>query len=54
MAEVLSIFPSTMDQLQTTHSWEFLGFNPQENDIGRQYENDVIVGILDSGKKQCF
>ncbi|KAK9912826.1 hypothetical protein M0R45_036666 [Rubus argutus] len=48
MKEVVSVFPSTTFQLQTTRSWEFMGFNEK---IRRNptIESDVIIGILDSG-----
>ncbi|CAI0540247.1 unnamed protein product [Linum tenue] len=47
---VVSVFPSKKLQLQTTRSWDFLGFpqpttmkNP--SDVG----SDVVVGVIDSG-----
>ncbi|XP_061998862.1 subtilisin-like protease SBT4.3 [Rosa rugosa] len=48
MKEVVSVFPSTTFQLQTTRSWEFMGFN--EKIRGNAIvESDVIIGVLDTG-----
>ncbi|PRQ55326.1 putative cucumisin [Rosa chinensis] len=48
MIEVVSVFPSTTFQLQTTRSWDFLCFNEkiQRND---SVESDIIIGVIDSG-----
>ncbi|KAM5583483.1 subtilisin-like protease SBT4.6 [Rosa sericea] len=48
MKEVVSVFPSRTLQLQTTRSWDFMGFNEE---IGRNatVESDIIVGVIDSG-----
>ncbi|KAL6200260.1 hypothetical protein ACLB2K_030042 [Fragaria x ananassa] len=48
MKEVVSVFPSRTLQLQTTRSWDFMGFSEK---IGRNstVESDIIVGVIDSG-----
>ncbi|KAL6204524.1 hypothetical protein ACLB2K_021791 [Fragaria x ananassa] len=48
MKEVVSVFPSRTLQLQTTRSWDFMGFSER---IGRNstVESDIIVGVIDSG-----
>ncbi|WJZ88977.1 hypothetical protein VitviT2T_008228 [Vitis vinifera] len=45
---VVSVFPSTTLRLQTTRSWDFLGFSET---IKRQpvVESNIIVGVIDSG-----
>lgn len=44
---VVSVFPSTKKQLQTTKSWDFIGF--PINVERRNAESDIIIGVLDSG-----
>ncbi|KAI3467392.1 hypothetical protein Pfo_024055 [Paulownia fortunei] len=46
--EVVSIFPSTTFQLQTTRSWDFMGLaeNVHRNPT---VESDTIIGVIDSG-----
>jgi hypothetical protein len=45
MDGVVSVFPIEQKKLQTTRSWDFLGF-PQQ--VPRR-PIDIIVGVLDSG-----
>ncbi|KAL6275760.1 hypothetical protein ACE6H2_019361 [Prunus campanulata] len=48
MKEVVSVFPSRPLQLQTTRSWDFMGFNEKvKRNAG--VESDIIVGVIDSG-----
>ncbi|ONI00107.1 hypothetical protein PRUPE_6G067600 [Prunus persica] len=48
MKEVVSVFPSRPLQLQTTRSWDFMGFNEKvKRNAG--VEGDIIVGVIDSG-----
>ncbi|XP_075496813.1 subtilisin-like protease SBT4.13 [Primulina tabacum] len=46
--EVVSIFPSTTLQPQTTRSWDFMGLpeNVHRNPI---VESDTIIGVIDTG-----
>ncbi|KAJ6895542.1 hypothetical protein NC651_021911 [Populus alba x Populus x berolinensis] len=46
--EVVSIFPSTTLQLQTTRSWDFMGFNVTASGK-RGTHSDIIVGVIDTG-----
>ncbi|XP_050126190.1 subtilisin-like protease SBT4.6 [Malus sylvestris] len=48
MKEVVSVFPSTSYKLQTTRSWEFLGFN-EKLKRNPTVESNVIVGVIDTG-----
>ncbi|XP_062188898.1 subtilisin-like protease SBT4.9 [Phragmites australis] len=46
---VLSIHEKVVYRPQTTRSWDFLGL-PQQNDPTRlPFENDVIIGMIDTG-----
>ncbi|KAI3960999.1 hypothetical protein MKW92_048139 [Papaver armeniacum] len=47
---VISVFESKINQLHTTHSWDFLGVDdvPQSN-ANIESKSDVIVGVIDSG-----
>jgi len=47
MDGVVSVFPSEQKKLQTTRSWDFLGF-PQQVPR-RPLESDIIIGVLDTG-----
>ncbi|RDY10976.1 hypothetical protein CR513_04423, partial [Mucuna pruriens] len=47
MNNVISVFPNTKNRLQTTRSWNFIGF-PQNVERATT-ESDIIVGVLDSG-----
>ncbi|KAK4479772.1 hypothetical protein RD792_015307 [Penstemon davidsonii] len=46
--EVVSIFPSKTFQLQTTRSWDFMGF-PENVQRNPTVESDTIIGVIDSG-----
>ncbi|KAM1363542.1 hypothetical protein PS1_028769 [Malus domestica] len=48
MKEVVSVFLSTTYKLQTTRSWEFLGFN-EKLKRNPTVESNVIVGVIDTG-----
>ncbi|RLM87421.1 hypothetical protein C2845_PM04G06540 [Panicum miliaceum] len=49
MDGVLSIHEKVVYRPQTTRSWDFLGV-PQHNDATRlKFENDVIIGMVDTG-----
>lgn len=48
MDGVVSVFPSTIHELHTTRSWDFVGFPETVKRITNK-ESDVIVGILDTG-----
>ncbi|KAJ4826339.1 hypothetical protein Tsubulata_049923 [Turnera subulata] len=47
LPDVVSVFPDEALELETTGSWDFLGFpeDVQRNSL----ESDIIVGIIDSG-----
>ncbi|KAH9306227.1 hypothetical protein KI387_010631, partial [Taxus chinensis] len=47
----LAVIPSSISQLHTTHSPQFLGLNNQYNNLWprSRYGKDVIVGVVDSG-----
>jgi len=47
MDGVVSVFPSEHKKLQTTRSWDFLGFPQQVH--RRPIESDIIIGVLDTG-----
>ncbi|KAK4774380.1 hypothetical protein SAY86_009315 [Trapa natans] len=44
---VVSVFPNKKYSLQTTRSWDFLGFPEQVRRA--TMENDIIIGVLDTG-----
>ncbi len=47
MEEVVSVFPNEKYTLQTTRSWDFIGFAEQ---VERSHiETDIIIGALDTG-----
>ncbi|KAI3982820.1 hypothetical protein MKX01_010303 [Papaver californicum] len=48
MEGIVSVFPSERHQLQTTRSWNFIGF-PETAKRVHTIESDIIVGIIDSG-----
>jgi hypothetical protein len=53
--EVISIFRSRMLEIHTTRSWDFMGLslhiqNEQSAGMQLKYGDDIIVGILDTGK----
>lgn len=48
---VVSVFPNTIQKLQTTRSWDFLGLT---DDVGKtkrnpKVESNLIIGVLDTG-----
>ncbi|CAN1846623.1 Subtilisin-like protease SBT4.4 [Linum perenne] len=47
--DVVSVFPSTNLQLQTTRSWDFLGFHQPTMTLANNTGSDVIIGIIDTG-----
>ncbi|XP_012091179.1 cucumisin-like [Jatropha curcas] len=44
---VVSVFPSEVRTLDTTRSWDFLGFSQQVQRA--TLESDIIIGVFDSG-----
>ncbi|KAI3940230.1 hypothetical protein MKW98_027084 [Papaver atlanticum] len=47
---VISVFESKVNQLHTTHSWDFLGVDDYpQNNANIESKSDVIVGVIDSG-----
>ncbi|XVE79675.1 hypothetical protein DITRI_Ditri14bG0077200 [Diplodiscus trichospermus] len=48
MEGVVSVFPSKAYHLQTTRSWDFMGFNVTAK-RNKTAESDIIVGVIDSG-----
>ena len=48
MKGVVSVFPSKVYHLQTTRSWDFMGFNETVK-RNATVESNVIVGVIDSG-----
>ncbi|XP_019056354.1 PREDICTED: LOW QUALITY PROTEIN: subtilisin-like protease SBT4.5 [Tarenaya hassleriana] len=49
MEGVVSVFPSRKLQLQTTASWDFMGFKENKTKRVPNLESDIIVGVIDSG-----
>ncbi|TXG49893.1 hypothetical protein EZV62_025768 [Acer yangbiense] len=48
MEGVVSVFPSEMKQIQTTRSWDFMGFS--QHVVRRATsETNVIIGMIDTG-----
>ncbi|KAI9156805.1 hypothetical protein LWI28_012505 [Acer negundo] len=48
MEGVVSVFPSEMKQIQTTRSWDFMGFS--QHVVRRATsESNVIIGMIDTG-----
>ncbi|KAF7831004.1 cucumisin-like [Senna tora] len=47
MDGVVSVFPSQIHKMQTTRSWDFIGF-PQQVER-RSLESDIIIGVIDYG-----
>ena len=45
---MVSVFPSKFYHLQTTRSWDFMGFNETVK-RNATVESNVIVGVIDSG-----
>ncbi|XP_021910013.1 subtilisin-like protease SBT4.11 [Carica papaya] len=48
MDNVVAVFPSRSFQLQTTRSWDFLGFSTTTKRLP-ECESDLIVGVFDTG-----
>ncbi|KAK1562915.1 hypothetical protein Q3G72_018989 [Acer saccharum] len=48
MDGVISVFPSRTLHLQTTRSWDFMGFNESVS-RKRNIESNIIVGVFDTG-----
>lgn len=48
MDGVLSVLPNEKHQLQTTRSWDFIGF-PENAHREVKSESDIIIGVIDSG-----
>ncbi|KAJ4849462.1 hypothetical protein Tsubulata_045453 [Turnera subulata] len=46
---VVSVFPSTKLKLQTTRSWDFMGFRESSSKSPRRAASDIVVGVIDSG-----
>lgn len=44
---MVSVMPNKQRQLRTTRSWNFMNFPVKAN--GQPYENDIIIGMLDTG-----
>jgi hypothetical protein len=56
MRGVLSVFPSQKFHLQTTRSWNFLGF-PQSIKRDQTIDSNLVIGVIDSGiwlEFECF
>ncbi|KAM1157872.1 hypothetical protein ACFX14_028342 [Malus domestica] len=49
MKGVVSVFLSRSYQLQTTRSWDFIGFNEKIKRNSTVESSDVIIGVIDSG-----
>ncbi|KAK8618122.1 hypothetical protein V6N13_115993 [Hibiscus sabdariffa] len=47
MDGVVSVIPNHILKLHTTRSWDFLGLNLSQSQVGAQ--GDVIIGLLDTG-----
>ncbi|CAN6466424.1 unnamed protein product [Victoria cruziana] len=45
---VLTVFPNKYHKLDTTRSWDFIGFS-EGVERNQQLESDVIVGVIDTG-----
>ncbi|XP_058754025.1 subtilisin-like protease SBT4.3 [Vicia villosa] len=48
MNEVVSVFPSENFHIQTTRSWDFLGFS-QSIKRDKTIESELIIGVMDTG-----
>ncbi|KAI3960991.1 hypothetical protein MKW92_048131 [Papaver armeniacum] len=47
---IISVFESKINQLHTTHSWDFLGVDDvPQNNANIESKSDVIVGVIDTG-----
>lgn len=48
MEGVASVFPNLNYELQTTRSWDFIGFS-QQVERASTVESDIIIGMIDTG-----
>ncbi|KAI3955663.1 hypothetical protein MKW92_018491 [Papaver armeniacum] len=48
MEGIVSVFPSERHRLQTTRSWNFVGFSETAKRV-HTVESDIIIGVIDSG-----
>ncbi|KAJ4845586.1 hypothetical protein Tsubulata_033401 [Turnera subulata] len=46
---VVSVFPGTKLKLQTTRSWDFMGFSESLSQSPRMAASDIVVGVIDGG-----
>ena len=53
---VVSVFPNTIQKLQTTRSWDFLGLSDEIGKTKRnpKVESNLIIGVLDTGNYLQF
>lgn len=51
---VISVFENTRRKLLTTRSWDFLGMHEKLKKRNAIAESNIIVGVLDTGKRTCF
>ncbi|KAI4305937.1 hypothetical protein L6164_029263 [Bauhinia variegata] len=49
MEGVVSVFPSKTLKLQTTRSWDFMGFGEKGQEVNPATESDIIIGVFDTG-----
>ncbi|KAM7255803.1 hypothetical protein ACFE04_011544 [Oxalis oulophora] len=49
MENVVSVFPSRTHYLETTRSWDFMGFNDSTIKLKNSTGSDIIIGVIDSG-----
>lgn len=50
MDGVVSVFESKKLTPLTTRSWDFIGFPASAQTNNLEYQSDIIIGILDTGK----
>ncbi|KAL8141416.1 hypothetical protein V2J09_007437 [Rumex salicifolius] len=48
LEDVVSVFPDGIMKVQTTRSWDFMGF-PESVKRNKMEESDIIIGVLDTG-----
>ncbi|KVH89665.1 Peptidase S8/S53 domain-containing protein [Cynara cardunculus var. scolymus] len=46
---VLSVFPNSIQKLQTTRSWDFVGMPLKRTERNTKAESNLIIGVLDTG-----
>ncbi|KAM7260285.1 hypothetical protein ACFE04_016026 [Oxalis oulophora] len=49
MENVVSVFPNKILHVQTTRSWDFMGFNDTTIKAKSSGGSDIIIGVLDTG-----